>query len=328
MSKFILTICLIFSLVLGGTISAQDRASIAGEKQRVAILPMGAVKLADSKVFANVSTGVEEFAKAATDKVVNAFTNLKRFQVLDRGTIEQLMKEQDFQMSDMSDGGGSIDMGGFKGADIVCISQLQNVSATEQFQERQKKVGKVKSKGSKGKSKSTTLYGGTEKVSVGFSGSVEFQVKITNVSTGEVLLSKDFKGESGSSFFQRYEDSRSKAAFAALNAAESELKKKLKKLFPLEGEIVEIIKAKKGKELFLISLGKDLGLKEDDKLIVVEKIPMEVQGKQLTREKEVGRIKVKKLTTDGVFAKAAAYKNGSRIVKKIKGGAKLVVVSK
>ena len=82
--------------------------------------------------------------------------------------------------------------------------------------------------------------------------------------------------------------SPSKAAFEALNNAEKELKKKLKKLFPVEGKIVEVLKKKDAK--FLISIGKSLGVKEDDKLLVIEKITVELEGKKVTREKEIGRL--------------------------------------
>jgi len=155
------------------------------------------------------------------------------------------------------------------------------------------------------------------------------QIKITDVSTGSVILSTDVKGEPKLlGFIAKYHNSPSKAAFAALNEAEKEVKKKLRKAFPAEGKIVEILKKKKKKEKFLVSVGSSLGVKKGSKLLVLERTMIELDGQMFPREKEIGQLEVTKIEADGFFSQAKAKKKGQAIVKKFEEGVELIVRTK
>lgn len=327
--------------------SAFSQLSATDEKPRVAVVQMSAVKLADSEIFSDVDQGVTAFAEAATQKVIDAFVSLDRFDVLDRTAVEAILKEQDFQMSDVVNFESGVELGQIKGADIICVGQLQNVSTVAHYKEKQKENDKDSDKEKAAKAVLSGLGGlfgtkpGTttdnssgDKELVGYAAVVELQIKITDVSTGSVIMSEDVRGDtkfsqSGlGSLVEHFENSPSKAAFEALNDAKSRIKKELRKAFPVEGKIVEVLRKKKGSEKFLISIGSELGIKEDEKLLVVERTEVEVDGKMFPREKEVGRLKIHKLQPDGYFSSAKAYKNGDDIVKKIEAGVVLIVRTK
>lgn len=295
-------------LVLSPDVRAQKLRS-GDEKPRVAVVPVSYVKLADSDVFSDVESGVKAFAEAATQKIINAFVDLKRFDVLDRTAVEAILKEQDFQMSDAVDFETGVELGAIKGAEIICVGQLQNVTTVPHYD---KKKGDL----------------------MGYSGSVEMQIKITDVSTGSVVLSEDVKGDtkmSQSGLFslvEKFENSPSKAAFEALNDAENRIKKELRQAYPVEGKIVEVMKSKKGKEKFLVSLGSEIGVKDGMKLLVIEQTMIEVDGKNFPREKEVGVLQVTKVSTDGIFSEAKAKDGGSDIIKKLDAGVDLIIRTK
>ena len=108
-------------------------------------------------------------------------------------------------MSDLVEG-ADVNLGAFKGADIICIGQLQNVTAVPKYKTQKNKIGEQKSK-SKKKTKTTAIYGKSTQVLVGYTAEVEFQIKITDVSTGQILFSKDVKA--GMDTFlgmEKYED--------------------------------------------------------------------------------------------------------------------------
>jgi curli biogenesis system outer membrane secretion channel CsgG len=71
------------------------------EKPRVAVLLFDAATVSDKQVFDR--EGVEAFAEAATQKVVNAFVAMKRFIVVERAAIDKILQEQNFQMGDLTD---------------------------------------------------------------------------------------------------------------------------------------------------------------------------------------------------------------------------------
>lgn len=233
------------------------------------------------------------FANSATEKIINAFASLKRFTILDRTVVDRLK-------DDNRKNRGGYKVGASKDADVFCTGVVQNVSVTEK-------------------------YDGNGKF-LGYDGDVELQLKIYDLSTGTLVLSKDVRGgtEIGGgllSLLSLYQDTPSKAVFKALNNAERRIKDTIEEAFPVEGKIVEVLDTAAEKERFLISLGSNLGFRKGDEVIVIEVSQLKINGVNYPRQKEIGRLEIKKVEPDGTFSEAeVADKGGQIIIKKYESG--------
>lgn len=312
-------------LILAPAIRSQGKTSIDAEKQKVAVMPFDVVKIANSvkgrstyeagkegvkyestpdDVFADLDA-VKAFGEAATQKVVNAFVKLSRFSMLERSAIENLIKEQDFQMSDnVSE--AVVNAGGMAGARYICQGQLQQVSSTELKDPK--------------KGKPLGMYTAT----------VEIQIRIIDVETGEITASKDVKGTSGTALFGVGvgKTNRQEACYDALNDAEKDIYKWLTYAFPVEGEIFEINKTskKEGATRVTITVGKDIGVRKGDSFRVYIESEVEVAGKMRKKTTDVGKLSVKSVNEDGWSSICEVEKGGKDIQQNIDSGVKLMVV--
>ncbi len=318
-------------IVLNLDLNAQDRLSIESEKTAVAVLPFDAaaltdksgkkvsIKFSDNSVVKDQTSpsifedqsAIDAFAESATQKVVNALVKLRRVTVVERSVIDRLIAEQDFQMTDFADARSGTRIGQMLGAQYILQGQLQQVTAYEKQQIWDEK-----------------------KKFLGFSGSVEINLRLIDVSTGQVTESKDVKGSTeaanifGINVLDLVKDSPSKAAYAALNEAEDKTFDWLKNVFPVEGVIYEIKKQeKKAATEVYITCGKDLGVRKGDRFKVIEVRTVDVSGRQVERTKDIAKLEVTKLEEDGVFARCDVLKGGKNIVKGIKEGKSLKVIS-
>lgn len=318
-----------FLFNVGSMAVGQGKASFGEDKARVAVLPFDAVKLTEDfgkkasvswdkssvtyeqqaePLFADVAA-VEAFAEATTQKVVGQFVKLKRFTVIERTALDKIIKEQDAQMSDLFDPTKAVNFGAVLGAQYIAQGQLQQVTAHPKNDPKGKFMG--------------------------YSGTVEFQVRIIDVATGEITATKDVKGSTeagnvfGVSLVDLVESSPSKAAYKALNEAEDAIGKWLKTAFPVTGDLFEVLKTKKkeGATTVSITCGKDLGVKKGDFFRVYEEKDVEINGKIVKKTTDVGKLVVKKTEEDGVFSTCDVEKGGKSIDEKVKAGIKLKVVS-
>lgn len=320
-------------LIIGASLFAQGKTSIDSDKQKVAIIPIDAVKIAESygatqtvnwqlsgatwksapeSPFADPAS-LAAFAEAATQRVIEAFVKLGRFVVLDRSAMEKIMKEQDFQLSDNVDPNTVTNIGGLLGAQYIVNGQLQQVSTNPYYNPKDK----------------TTL--------MGYSGTVEIQITILDVATGQVMTSKRVKGSTevegtkilGMALLDAYESTPIKAAYKGLSECGSDLKKWLRDAFPVEGEIFEITKEdkKKGATVVNITCGKDIGVKKGDRFRVYTESEVEIAGKMRKKTTDVATLEVKTVAEDGWSSLCNVEKGGKSIVEKVKAGEKLKVVS-
>ena len=309
-----------------GMLAGQGKASMGADKAKVAVLPFDAVKLTESfgkkesvtwdknsvshetradAVFAD-ENAIAAFAEAATQKVVGAFVLLKRFTVIERTAMDKIIKEQNFQMSDNTNSNSAVQIGNLLGAQFICQGQLQNVTASEV-------------KDDKGNFK-------------GYSGNVQMQIRIIDMSTGEITDTRDVKADCGTKIFGIpvcNESSQSKAAYGALNNASDKIFEWLKRAFPVEGDIYEIVKETKkdGATKVSITCGKDLGVSVGDNFKVYEIKEIEINGKTIKKTNNIGLLSVKGIEEDGVFSTCKVEEGGPDISSKFKSGAKLKVVS-
>lgn len=346
--KKISFILLLLGLFARVNVFAQGKTGIDSEKQGIAIVPFDYVALSksygatvtasatgrsvqwkagSSDVFSDADQ-VKAFADAATEKVTNAFVKLKRFKVLSRKDVEKLMNEQNFQMSDNVNMETTVQMGNMLGAAFMVMGQMQNVSATEIKDE---------------KGQSTNSY----------TAKVEIQLRIVDISTGEILASKDFKGDKGEGAAGAAavlgglmkaagakggtgtavatiggSNTPANAAFSALNEAEKKIYEWAKTAFPVEGEIFEILKEdKKGSAVKVnITCGKDIGVNKNDAFKVYIESEVEVAGKMRKKTTNLGKLVVKTVAEDGWSSECEVNEGGKIIADNFKKGVKMKVV--
>ncbi len=312
--------------------AAQGKTSFDSDKTKIAILPFEATKIAEQYGFkgtiqwgkSNVSyeeradspfSSVESiiaFAEASTQRAVDAFVATKRFVVLDRTAMEKIMKEQDFQLSDNVDPASAANIGMLLGAQYIVNGNVLTVSTNPSYD--RKNPNKL----------------------LGYSGTVEIQITLIDVTTGQVTSSKRLKGSTevegskvlGVALLEVYESTPAKAAYKGLAEITSDMKKWLRDAFPVIGEIFEIVKSKKGAaETLTITCGKDIGVKKGDMFKVYTEKAVEISGKTIMKTTDVGMLVVTKVEEDGVFSTCKVEKGGKSISDKIGAGEKLKVVS-
>ena len=248
-----------------------------------------------------------EFARTATEKIVNAFAELKRFTLLDRAAVLQLQQEKQIRMLGKKTKSAKAKPGAAGKVDIYCSGEVQNVSVTPKYD-------------SKGKF-------------LGYDGDVELQIWMYDLSTGALVLSKDVRGgtEMGGgilSVLSLYQDTPSKAVFKALNNVERRIKDAIAEAFPVEGKIVEVIDASREQEMFLTTMGSEFGFSNGDKLTVIETTMLHVDGVSVPHQREIGQLEITKVEPDGTFSEARVTGDGGQIiVGKFTSGANLVLRS-
>lgn len=279
-------------------IFAQEKES----KISVAVLPPDV-----TKIISNASTGssdINMITDALTQKIVSKLVGLKRIAVVERTAMDKILKEQDFQMSDLAAENTQVRLGQMMGADFLVILQIYQAQTTTVTQTEEEKQ--------------TWGDRGTQ-----YNGLLEYGIRLVQVSTGEVTSTKNLKGDTG---FLTY-TTTTEALSNALNMSSDKLNDWLKTAFPVSGKIYEIKKEKKGEALSVaITCGSADGIRKNDVFTVIEYTEVELDGKKVNRSKDIGKIKVTKTESDGLFSTCEVIKGGKTISTKIKAGSKLDVI--
>lgn len=264
-------------IFLTGTVFGQDRVSVIKKKPRVAVLPFEIGAVSDRQMFDQ--GGIEKFAESVTQKLVNTFVGLKRFVVVERSAIEKILKEQNLQTSDLADPSKVVSLGAMLGTEFLVQGTIVNIHTT------------------------------TSKKDKKSSCKVDLLIRIIDVTTGQIIASKDITGVS-----DKKKDKSANIAYDALDDADAMISGSIKRVFPVEGKIVRFMepetdkkakkkdKSKKQGEMVLISCGRELGIKEGDKFQVIQEEEITVDGQVFKRQVAVGKLKVIKLEMDGIFS--------------------------
>ena len=264
-------------IFLTGTVFGQDRVSVIKKKPRVAVLPFEIGAVSDRQMFD--LGGIEKFAETVTQQLVNTFVGLKRFIVVERSAIDKILKEQNLQTSDLTDPSKAVSLGAMLGTEFLVQGTIVNIHTT------------------------------TSKKDKKSSCKVDLLIRIIDVTTGQIVASKDIAGIS-----DKKKDKSANIAYDALDNADAEISSSIKHVFPVEGKIVRFMepetdkkakkkdKSKKQGEMVLISCGRELGIKEGDKFQVIREEEITVDGQVFKRQVAVGKLKVIKLEMDGIFS--------------------------
>jgi curli biogenesis system outer membrane secretion channel CsgG len=291
---------LVFALIIAHTMLATAGGPVIGQKKRVAV--------ADFTIRQNPAlngAAANQFARTTTEKVIDAFASLKRFTVMDRTAVARLQREKQIQMLGYENATVKADLGAVAKADIYCTGEVQNVSVAQKYDYQHKFLG--------------------------YDGMVELQLKMYDLSTGALILSKVVKGgtQIGGglfSMFNLYQDTPSKAVFKALNDAEKKIIEAIDEAFPVEGKIVEVLERAEHKESFLVGMGTDQGCKKGNRLDVFEVLQTRVDGVPYTRKKKICEVEITSVDPDGVFSEVSPLDdNGQMMIKKYDAGYNMVL---
>lgn len=292
----------IFLLVLSLSATAYPQGPSIPVKKRVAVADF---TIRDSG--RHYRRGAREFARTATEKVINAFAGLNRFSIVDRTVVKRIQAEKQIQMLGYASAPVKANLGAVAKADIYCTGQVQNVSVARKYDTKNKFLG--------------------------YDADVELQIKIYDLAAGTLVCSKDVRGgtEIGGgvlSLLSFYQDTPSKAVLKALNNAERRIRDYIDEAFPIEGKIVDIIERNEGGERFLITLGSNLGFTSKNKLAVIETSQIRVDGVLYPKQNKIGELKITKVAADGIFSEAKPVSNnGQTILQKYESGYNLIIRS-
>jgi curli biogenesis system outer membrane secretion channel CsgG len=207
------------------------------------------------------------------DEVINAFVKTKRFDIVDRGEISmaQINEELEVQKGENFIDGNVVAQGKSLGAQYLIMGAVPMISVTEGF-----------AKDNQGRQSST-----------GWTARVLLSLRVVDLETGKIISSQAIEPKSGGvAFIGAFVNpkSRESALNKALKDIEGQVDMFVLKNFPVTLQIVEF----QGKQV-LISGGSEKGIKKGMKFTVAEPVTVEVDGKPMTRNKEVGQLEVAKV---------------------------------
>jgi len=265
--------------------------SAIAQKQTIGVLP-----------FSYVSGNVEGSSVYAIQEAVsNGFIKTKRFNIVDRTKMDALRQEKDLQSSEDFIDGSVVAQSKNMGAESLVSGMIVEARTTRN---------------------SSTLDDGT--VVVNYTAKLDIQLKVIDVETGQIIASESIKPQSTGllgSVLGLGQDTPEGALTKAIADIESEIDSFISRNFPLTVSIAEV-----NSKTVLIAAGSALGLEKKDKFQVVEITKMEVDGKILTRKKEIGQVIVKSVDDEN-FSTCTVKSGADAIAAKFGSQAELKCVS-
>lgn len=174
----------------------------------------------------------------------------------------------------------------------------------------------------------------TGEVTTTYEAYVNFTVKITNPSNGQIIASEqmrignDILAGGGVNSLMNSPKTPEAAMNKAMKAVNNKIKKFINKHFKLEAELVEITENKgPAAKMVLISGGSAAGFKKNTKLTVSMRSPKTLSnGTTLMRTKQIGQIKVSKVEDEN-FSICQVTKGGEAIKKAMAEGTVLICLT-
>ena len=230
-----------------------------------------------------------KYSGPITEKVVEMLTKSKRFQVVDRTSIDKVQSELEYQKTEnFIDSKHTAQQGVMIGADYIVTGHIRQINVS--------KIMNVD--GTVG----------------GFKASLSFTLKIVESSTGLSTEAQSFESKGAGKAL-----SPERAVDEAIRTLESKLEDYFANNFPVNVRIAKILTTKKdAATTILIAGGKSHGLKEGDKLII-QKIEI-LEGKPYPTD--IGEIKITKVAGDN-FSECTILKGGIEILARFNAAEKL-----
>jgi len=197
-----------------------------------------------------VSPYVGEYAMTAVEDIL---INMGGINMFDRQNIGKIMKEHQFQMA-VADPETAVKFGRLAGVSHLVVGSVDNISA--KFIPRIKNAPRTNNDGA-----NVALFLGTiaANTQTGWNVNVEITVKLVDVETGQVVISKKVKGrEVGGSQPEFNPEMIVMAAKKAMGEAVADLRPEFSDKFSLVGYVTQL---RGGKQAALVNIGKAKGLK-------------------------------------------------------------------
>ena len=241
--------------------------------------------------------------QSVQDDIEKSFVKTRRFIVVDRSKMSAWYDEKarqntsDFDFSDRD----LVEQGKNFGADYIVTGSV-NVEARES-------VGRVGAGAAQQvrNNSSNRAVQSVAGVSAGVSRNIETQeridaiIKIIKVETGEIVVSETVKG------------------------TRSQLEKRVDELidssFPFTVPVIEVV----GGNMTLVP-GADTGVKKGDVFTIYRITTVEVQGRNMTRQTEIGSVQVTQL--EGDFCTCKIQKGANEIQQQFSQGIQLTAIKK
>lgn len=233
------------------------------------------------------------YVVAIQDAVSDAFLETKRFTLVEREKMELLRKEKQQQQSEEFIDGSVVEQSKSLGASYIVTGNILEAG----IQERQSEASIIT--GMAG------LGGITARKGV-----VNFNIKVVNVESGEILASEKFTAsESGKNGFDK-----------ALDIIKPKIKEFIKNNFKTAVSVASIEDKANGK--LLVAGGSSLGIIVGTNLKIYEEAIYNIDGKRTIRKKELGKGTIEKVE-DESFSICKITVNAPEIISKLENGAKI-----
>lgn len=274
-------------------------AATAQEKIPVAILPF---TYAENAVdFQHVNT--------IQETVINAFVKTRRFNIVDRSKTDAIKREKELQKTDDFIDGSVVEQGRNLGAAYLVSGHILSARSEQ-----------MRSDDGKGK------------VTITYKAKLSINMKVLDVTSGQVITSETIEPKSGSvlgNLFGIGASTEIESFAKAIEKIQTKIDEFVAKNFPVMFFIAEI-QEKDGQGAatkILLAGGSGFGLKKGDKLKVVELTEFDINGRKVIRKKEIGEIKIE-VVEDENFSICSVTEGGMEIGARFEAKAKLQVLTK
>jgi len=249
----------------------------------------------------------ESSLKAIEQRMLEALSNTNRFELVDRTDINLVKSELELQKSEEFLEGKTVKQNNWEGAEQIITGAVDQVVITENV---------------------------TEDGDIYYTASIYISLKVIDVATGKVVASETMRVKEGlGSGILSIALNRTATPQQAFNRALTGIDRAIEKFvahhFPLTTEIIEILESSPsyGAKKILINIGTKLGAYKGQIYKVFEIQKLKVKNKELTRKKEIGKVKITKVEGDEV-SQAKVLKGGKEILENFKNGVQMEFQSK
>ncbi|MDW7695233.1 CsgG/HfaB family protein [Flammeovirgaceae bacterium SG7u.111] len=246
------------------------------------------------------------YSSSITEIVVDAFTSSNRFTVVDRTNFDDIFSEENLQKGESFIEGEVVEQGKKLGAQFIVTGQLINISVSELYEDEEEKDKKL----------------------LGYSGKAHFSIKVIEVETGKIIASESLKGNSDKILMIEIPfGSKEEAIASAIRNSREPIFYFIDEYFPVKAKIFEISKNSKRKvQQVVVTAGKIKGCREGQILKIVETVMVELDGKQIPRNRQVGTLKILSVDDD-YFSTCKVLKGKEELMFKLENMESIWVLS-
>ncbi len=208
-----------------------------------------------------------KLGESVAEAVVSELSNIGGMKIFTRNDLQKIMQEQKFQMSGLVDPNTAVQIGKLAGVKYIVTGAVNNINLKWVNVGEGVKHGLSENLGLVG-----TVIAAGASTQEGWNLTLDIVVKVIDVETGEVVLSKTVSGREvlGKTPTFNFDSIIGGAKKAAKEALE-DIRPELSKLFPLRGYVLQLRTAPdKSSRYALINLGSKNGVKEGQEFFVID----------------------------------------------------------